>query len=85
MSDKQLAFLIDNMAKALAARLQALESAHPLTRLEPVSPLYKWGASVRGEEAPETVPVKVPELAELWELVNNWQEDAANLRGVKDE
>lgn len=85
MSDKQLAFLIDNMAKALAARLQALESAHPLTTWVPAGPLDRLSASVLGEKAPETVPLKAPELVELWELVSSWQDDAADLRRVKDE
>jgi len=82
MSDKQLAILIDNMAKALSARLQALEAEHPeLKRERPADALEKWGAGVRGEDVPETVKVQSPELAALWQLVKDWQDDAGSLRG----
>lgn len=84
MSDKQLAFLIDNMAKVLAARLEALQAAHGgLMQWVPAGPLDQFGATMRGEETPGVVQVQSPELAALWELVSNWQDDAGSLRGAE--
>lgn len=82
MSDKQLSLLIDNMAKALNARLQALIVARPeLMQEVPAGFGDVVGYGLRGEKAPETVKRAVDELDALLQLVADWQEDARVLMG----